>query len=1676
MKKLFAYLLLCVCTYGSIQAQFTDDFSDGDFNTNPSWQGNTDKFEVDGLQKLHLNALAESSQAYLSTPSEAIGASEWSWYCEISENPSSTNYLKVYLVSDQPQLDASLNGYFVKIGGTNDEVSLYRQDGISETMLINGIDGRVNTKPVQMYINVNRDLNGNWTLQIKPLGESTFTEEGNTFDDTYTSSAYFGVYCQYTSTRSTAFSFDDFSVSGTPIPDNTAPLLSNQVVSSSNEIKMRFSELLDVSTVMQKSNFVLNSQEPASIVYEDDTVKLTFAAEFPNAVAQQLTIKGIEDEHQNILADTSVAIFYFEKIQANWGSLVINEIFPDPTPSLLNLPDESDAEFIELYNPGPHPYDLKNWNISGKPLPEYILRADEYVILCKPEYQTEYQKYGNVLSLNSWPSLSNTGSNLILQDDDMSVIDSLSYTSTDITEGISLERIFLFSPCGGQPNFANSTHENGASPGEINTVYSDLADENGPQLMNISAISEDSLLLSFDEKTYLSSPAHKQITLNGNTTPKSVSYTSNDSSQLLLVLENELPSNVHHQILISEALDCSGNRSSQLSSSFYLDLQAPEIEQIILKDTAEILLMFSEKLMKESAEKESNYWLLPLAQSPKKAVSENDSSSVRLTFSSTLNINELLTLTIQQIEDLYGNSISSEPPASTSFTYTSDIEYVNIVNAYQLDIKLKSMPIESSALNPLNYFVDRAVGNPARVIMDKDEDGLLHLLFSSPLSPNKSHTLSISNLYAEDNTFMPTPHYHFFYDTKGPKIIDIQVIDAKTFEVYFDEFIDTTSLQNLHVWINSDTVPHTKAIGTDKSLQFMLTDALKQEAIYEIGIEGLADLQSNMSDPEQAFEFLLDQLPPQLDSAIVYAPNQLMLIFHEAVLSEIPSPEIYLEMLQPKYLPQQIKFHQLSPEKVLFTFDQEFEEEEIRFSISNFKDAQSNQIRFNTEFRFPHIIPTIGHLAPLSNQYLQLNFTSNISGLGLTIDNFSLNGNIIPDSLVFISADQIELWFAQTFNEFSQYELSFMYAAQQQSLLFQYQDFIESVAHEGKSTVNIAFSVPLNAISAEDINNYSITTLAKPIAAVYLEDIKSVHLLFDENIDEKSLHTLAIKNLKDIDEGRVPLSHHLFGKAVPPAFQEILITEIMAKPSASTSLAEAEYVEIYNASSDPIQLQGLKLADAQKSVALAETWLGAGEYLILCSPSEISDLSKFGNCLGISGFPNLNDDRDTLSILTTDGNLIYQVSYHEDWYNDTFKKEGGWSLEMIDTAWPCQERENWTASIKSAGGTPGKENSVKQSKPDLQAPELISAVAEDSVTVLLTFNEKLSTTDFKTNDFAIERRSIINVRLQKNQRQIKIDLDTPLQAATVYTCTIHSIADCSGNTQEKFSVEVVLPAKHERNEILISEILFHPRSGGVDFVELYNHSEKFISLKNWSLATLEDGQIKDKSMISTETIIIAPGDYLAVTEDKDVLLSDYPKAEKSKLWSSKDFPSLLADGGTLLLLDDKDSIMQQIDFSPDMHHPLIQEVRGVSLERISWNDDENNSEYWQSAASTAGFATPGLQNSQWHETSITTQSLEVDPPIFYPDQSGYRDFTTINFKVSSPGSLANLRIFDMHGRKVKQIAQNYSLGENGFFTWDGTDDYKKRVKTGYYIIWMEVFNPKGQSNIIKSKVAVGSRY
>ena len=168
MKAFFKIAIACLVYFPSY-AQWSDDFADGDFTANPEWVGNTGDFIVD-TEVLRLNAPAVSATSYISTLSDISLEAQWNFWVKLDFNPSSSNFIIVYLMADTQDLASVSNGYYVKMGGTADEVSLYKVSDGSETLLIDGVDGRLNLSSVELNIEVTRDATGVWEVKDKLLG------------------------------------------------------------------------------------------------------------------------------------------------------------------------------------------------------------------------------------------------------------------------------------------------------------------------------------------------------------------------------------------------------------------------------------------------------------------------------------------------------------------------------------------------------------------------------------------------------------------------------------------------------------------------------------------------------------------------------------------------------------------------------------------------------------------------------------------------------------------------------------------------------------------------------------------------------------------------------------------------------------------------------------------------------------------------------------------------------------------------------------------------------------------------------------------------------------------------------------------------------------------------------------------------------------------------------------------------------------------------------------------------------------------------------------------------------------------------------------------------------------------------------------------------------------------
>ena len=119
----FAFFVPILC-FG----QVNESFSDGNFTENPVWVGTAQNFLVNNFLELRSQAF-ETSTSALFTPSEAFEDASWECWVKITYPSSSSNYASVYLNSDKNDISGGCNAYYVQIGGTNDEVSLFIQEG-----------------------------------------------------------------------------------------------------------------------------------------------------------------------------------------------------------------------------------------------------------------------------------------------------------------------------------------------------------------------------------------------------------------------------------------------------------------------------------------------------------------------------------------------------------------------------------------------------------------------------------------------------------------------------------------------------------------------------------------------------------------------------------------------------------------------------------------------------------------------------------------------------------------------------------------------------------------------------------------------------------------------------------------------------------------------------------------------------------------------------------------------------------------------------------------------------------------------------------------------------------------------------------------------------------------------------------------------------------------------------------------------------------------------------------------------------------------------------------------------------------------------------------------------------------------------------------------------------------
>ena len=1429
--------------------------------------------------------------------------------------------------------------------------------------------------------------------------------------------------------------------------DVTPPSIQSVQSTYLNEIEVTYNERVDQSTAFILNHYSVNNGigQPTEIRFTDDSnqsVILTFPANLTDATQYTLTVDRVEDVNGKALNNEDFT--FSAPVDPLFRDLVINEVYFDNDLS-SRIPN---AKFIEIYNRSGSTIELRDFKITDQSdtatLTSFDLVNDQFITLSSTANEASFSVFGNTMGLQSFPSLSNSGETLLLLDRNDEIIDTLAYTvsfyndETKEDGGYTIELINPDKPCYDVTNYGASTNANGGTPGTQNSIFDNTPDTAAPSVSSLTVNSTTSLSLVFSEAMDLSTLIAANCNVGGSIAVSSITINDDFGTNLELTLAAPFTRGATQSLNIVGVNDCSGNALNG-SESFVLG-SVPTANQLLITE-------------------------IMASPSPPVGLPEREYVELFNNSNLILDLSEVSLIDNAGAQSLEATSLA----AGEHIIITSNAGEPEL-NAFGATMGINSFPTLSAddqvglvnSINDTIFYIDY---DESFYNDETKEDGGYSI---EMINPNPG-CFTVTNYGASTNANGGTPGtlnsiFDNTPDTTVPSVSSLTVNSTTSLSLVFSEAMDVSTLMAANFNVGGSIAVSSITINDDfgTNIELTLAAPFTRGATQSLNIVGVNDCSGNALNGSESF--VLGAIP---------TANQLLIT--EIMAS--PSP--------PVGLPEREYVELFNNSNLILDLSE----------ISLIDNAGAQSLEATSLAAGEYIIITSNAGEPELNAF---GTTMGINSFPtLSADDQVGLVNSSNDTIFYIDYD--ESFYNDETKEDGGYSIEMInpnpscydnanWAASTNinggtpgslNSIFDNSADTESptvISHATTSLNQLAitFSESMDS-STLIIANFSIDN-GLNVADIDIQDQFGSNVLINLQTPYSAgvLYTLSLTGLTDCAGNALPSTQLTFSRGAEPTANQLIITEIMASPSPTQGLPEREYLELLNTSSEILSMEGVILSDATSSTTLGSFDLNPGERLLLTPSSDASALNGFGNVLGVSNWPNLNSTSDRLRLHNPSNQEIFRINYSDSWYANATKAQGGFSLEMIDTNYPCIEESNWRASDSPNGGTPGSVNSVDGSNPDLVGPSITLAVATDVATIQVNFNEKLNINAIAPSDFSSNNGiSFISAIVGEDEKSVTLTTNVDLTPNTIYTLNANNITDCTGNliSVNGNSFDVIVAAEANLLDILVNEILFNPNSGGVRFVEIYNNSNKYMNLKDWKVAGLNNSR-----SISDENLFIEPSQYLTITSDGNVLTAEYPNTVASSIVEVSSMPSLPASGGTVFIYDDQDNTIDSFDFDKSNHSPLLSETKGVSLERISFTGPSNDPNNWFSASQTEDFATPGYINSQSSNINPPSGMVQVDPPSFAPDIPGASNFTMLNYQFDDPGNTVTIKIVNASGDVVRTLVQNALVGKEGFFTWDGTLSNGGKARVGYYMVLMEVITTTGQVNYIKDRVAIGSRF
>ena len=525
---------------------------------------------------------------------------------------------------------------------------------------------------------------------------------------------------------------------------------------------------------------------------------------------------------------------------------------------------------------------------------------------------------------------------------------------------------------------------------------------------------------------------------------------------------------------------------------------------------------------------------------------------------------------------------------------------------------------------------------------------------------------------------------------------------------------------------------------------------------------------------------------------------------------------------------------------------------------------------------------------------------------------------------------------------------------------------------------------------------------------------------------------------------------------------DIVITEIMPKPNPAVELPEVEWLEIYNTTDRTLTLEGCKISTPAKTGTFNDYILEPHDYAIICSYNAMTELIAITDkiCV-IESMPTLNNDGNLLTLKNKQNHIISFVEYTSDWYDsEPFKADGGWSLERLDPSNPLSNSNTWTPSIDPRGGTPADINSTACPLTDELIPCITMFGIEDNHSIQIHFNKPMQgeIVSLRQN-IEISGNTLKSLDWIEPQREtLNLHLDEPLDSTNAIDISFYNFTCISGWTMPDTTISIALPYQAKYMDIIFNELMPYVSDNNSKFIELYNNSNFYIDLSRLMISNRNtDNNLYNSKIFCTTSTILPPQQYAIISPDTSAIHCPLGINSQS-IYITTTLPSMPATEGTLVLTDRGGNIIDELHYSDSWHHPLLNDLHDISLERINAMSPTQDPANWHSSAS---HNTAGWLNSQTINNSNSQQNkyFWLDDPTFSPNNDGHRDHLIIHHNLPTIGYTLTIDAYTRHGAHICCITENQLLPPQGYTLWNGTTNDNTIIPAGLYILVIQAIHP-----------------